>query len=65
MKIKNSFLVCFLIFGFFSFSQKVQLKKADANYDQFHYVNAIKTYEKVANKFGNSDGGSKVKCSRQ
>lgn len=50
MKIKNSFLVCFLIFGFFSFSQKVQLKKADANYDQFHYVNAIKTYEKVANK---------------
>jgi outer membrane protein OmpA-like peptidoglycan-associated protein/tetratricopeptide (TPR) repeat protein len=50
MKIKNSFLVCFLIFGFFSFSQKVQLKKADASYDQFHYVNAIKTYEKVANK---------------
>ena len=50
MKIKNCFLVCFLIFGFFSFSQKVQLKKADKNYDQFHYVNAIKTYEKVANK---------------
>jgi len=50
MKIKNSFIVCFLIFGFFSFSQNVQLKKADANYDQFHYVNAIKTYEKVANK---------------
>ena len=50
MKIKNSFLVCFLVFGFFGFSQKVQLKKADANYDQFHYVNAIKTYEKVASK---------------
>ena len=50
MKIKNSILVCFLMIGFFSFSQKVQLKKADAKYEQFHYVNAIKTYEKVANK---------------
>ena len=50
MKIKNSILVCFLMIGFFSFSQKVQLKKADSKYEQFHYVNAIKTYEKVANK---------------
>lgn len=50
MKIKNSILVCFLMIGFFSFSQKVQLKKADEKYEQFHYVNAIKTYEKVANK---------------
>lgn len=50
MKIKNSLLVCFIITSFFSFSQKVQLKKADANYEQFHYVNAINTYEKVANK---------------
>lgn len=50
MKIKSSFIVCFLIFGFFGFSQKVQLKKAASSYDQFHYVDAIKTYEKVANK---------------
>ena len=50
MKIKSSCIVCFLIFGFFGFSQKVQLKKAASSYDQFHYVDAIKTYEKVANK---------------
>lgn len=50
MKIKNSLLVCFIITSFFSFSQKVQLKKAATKYEQFHFVDAIKTYEKVANK---------------
>lgn len=50
MKIKNSLLVCFIITSFFSFSQKVQLKKAATKYEQYHFVDAIKTYEKVANK---------------
>ena len=50
MKIKNSISFCFIAFVFFGYSQEVQLKKADSNYENFQYVDAIKTYEKVAKK---------------
>ncbi len=48
MKIKNSISFCVMMFTFFVYSQGVQLKKANSNYENFQYVDAIKTYEKVA-----------------
>ncbi len=50
MKIKNSIQICLLVLTFFGYSQEVQLKKANSNYENFQYVDAIKTYEKVAKK---------------
>lgn len=50
MKIKNSIQVCLLITSFFGYSQEMQLKKANSNYENFQYVDAIKTYEKIAEK---------------
>ena len=50
MKIKNSVKVCLLIFSFFGYSQEVKLKKANSNYENFQYEDAIVTYEKVAKK---------------
>ena len=50
MKIKNCVKVCLLIFSFFGYSQEVKLKKANSNYENFQYEDAIVTYEKVAKK---------------
>jgi outer membrane protein OmpA-like peptidoglycan-associated protein/tetratricopeptide (TPR) repeat protein len=50
IKIKNSIQICLLVLTFFGYSQEVQLKKANSNYENFQYVDAIKTYEKVAKK---------------
>ena len=50
MKIRNSISFCLLVFVFFGYSQEMQLKKANSNYENFQYVDAIKTYEKVAQK---------------
>ena len=50
MKIKNCAKVCLLIFSFFGYSQEVKLKKANSNYENFQYEDAIVTYEKVAKK---------------
>ena len=50
MKIKNCVKVCLLIFSFFGYSQEVKLKKANSNYENFQYEDAIVTYEKVAEK---------------
>ena len=50
MKIKNCVTVCLLIFSFFGYSQEVKLKKANSNYENFQYEDAIVTYEKVAKK---------------
>ena len=50
MKIKNCAKVCLLIFSFFGYSQEVKFKKANSNYENFQYEDAIVTYEKVAKK---------------
>lgn len=50
MKIKNSVKVWLLIFSFYGYSQEVKLKKANSNYENFQYEDAIVTYEKVAKK---------------
>lgn len=38
------------IFSFDSYSQKVELKAADKKHENFAYIDAIKTYERVAEK---------------
>ncbi|WP_369765069.1 OmpA family protein [Flavobacterium sp. WC2429] len=38
------------IFSFNGYSQKVELKAADKKYENFAYIDAIKTYERVAEK---------------
>ncbi len=51
MKTKN--LIYILIFGFFStftYSQKEREINADKKYDKYNYVDAIKTYERIAAK---------------
>lgn len=50
MKIKNCAKVCLLIFSFFGYTQEVKFKKANSNYENFQYEDAIVTYEKVAKK---------------
>lgn len=50
MKTKNIIILAFLLHGFLVNAQDVKIKKADKNYEQFAYVDAIKTYEKVAEK---------------
>jgi outer membrane protein OmpA-like peptidoglycan-associated protein/tetratricopeptide (TPR) repeat protein len=50
MKTKNIIILAFLLHGFLVNAQEIKIKKADKNYEQFAYVDAIKTYEKVAEK---------------
>lgn len=50
MKIKNSVQVCLIIISFLGYSQEMQLKKANSNFENFQYIDAIKTYEKVVEK---------------
>jgi hypothetical protein len=50
MKFKYILSLCFFYFVFFGFSQESILKKANLNYQNFHYIDAVKIYEKVANK---------------
>ena len=50
MKISNSISFCLLVFVFFGYSQEVKLKKANSNYENFQYEDAIVTYEKLAKK---------------
>lgn len=50
MEIKKISLVCFFLLGMLGFTQNKTIQKADKNYDRFLYVDAIKTYEKVAKK---------------
>jgi outer membrane protein OmpA-like peptidoglycan-associated protein/tetratricopeptide (TPR) repeat protein len=50
MKTKNIIILAFLQLGFLVNAQEIKIKKADKNYEQFAYVDAIKTYEKVAEK---------------
>lgn len=50
---KNNILLCITIVSVFSFniySQKTKLAVADKKYDSYAYVDAIKTYERVAEK---------------
>lgn len=50
MKFINKIFFSVSIIGLIGFAQEVQLKKANTKYEQFQYVDAIKTYEKVAEK---------------
>ncbi len=50
MEIKKISLVCFFLIGMFGFAQNKTIQKADKKYDRFLYVDATKTYEKVAKK---------------
>ncbi len=50
---KNYILLCLIIIPVFSFncySQQNKIAAADKHYDNYAYVDAIKTYERVANK---------------
>jgi len=50
---KNNILFYITIISVFSFniySQKARIAAADKKYDSYAYVDAIKTYERVANK---------------
>ena len=50
---KNYILLCLIIvnvFSFDSYAQQSKIKAADKKYDSYAYVDAIKTYEKVADK---------------
>lgn len=50
---KNSILLCLTIitaFSFKSYSQQAKVNSGDKKYDNYAYVDAIKTYEKVALK---------------
>lgn len=50
---KNFILLCITIVSVFSFNcyaQKAQLASADRKYENFAYIDAIKTYERVAEK---------------
>lgn len=50
MEIRKTSIIFLVLFGLLGFAQNKSLQKADKNYDQFLYVDAIKTYEKVAKK---------------
>lgn len=50
MKTRIIVLLAFLLNIFLVDAQEVKIKKADKDYEQFAYVDAIKTYEKVAEK---------------
>jgi outer membrane protein OmpA-like peptidoglycan-associated protein/tetratricopeptide (TPR) repeat protein len=44
------FITIVSVFSFNSYAQKAQLEAADKKYDSYAYIDAIKTYEKVAKK---------------
>jgi outer membrane protein OmpA-like peptidoglycan-associated protein/tetratricopeptide (TPR) repeat protein len=50
MKKQIIFILALSLNGFLMNAQEVKINKADKNYDKFAYVDAIKTYEKVADK---------------
>ena len=50
MRTKIVVIVAILLKGFLVNAQEVKTSKADKNYDKFAYVDAVKTYEKVAEK---------------
>jgi outer membrane protein OmpA-like peptidoglycan-associated protein/tetratricopeptide (TPR) repeat protein len=53
MIMKNYILLCLIIvtvFSFDSYAQQSKINAGDKKYDNYAYVDAIKTYEKVANK---------------
>lgn len=50
MAIKKICFVCLFLVGILGVAQNKTVQKADKNYDRFLYVDAIKTYEKVAKK---------------
>lgn len=50
---KNYILLCItiiIVFSIDSYSQQSKIKAADKKYDSYAYIDAIKVYEKVANK---------------
>lgn len=50
---KSNLLICLILLITFStnvYSQKSQIKSADKDYENYAYIDAIKTYEKVAEK---------------
>lgn len=48
---KNFTLLCLIILDIFcGYSQQSKIKSGNKNYDSYAYVDAIKTYERVANK---------------
>jgi len=53
MIMKNCILLCLTIatvFSFDGYAQQSKINAADKKYDSYAYIDAIKTYEKVANK---------------
>ena len=50
MKKQIIFILALSLNGFLMNAQEVKINKANKNYEQFAYVDAIKTYEKVAAK---------------
>ena len=50
MRTKIVVIAALLLNGFLVNAQEVKTSKADKNYDKFAYVDAVKTYEKVAEK---------------
>jgi len=50
MRTRIVVIVAILLKGFLVNAQEVKINKANKNYDKFAYVDAIKTYEKVAEK---------------
>ena len=48
---KNYILLCFIILNvFFGYSQQSKVNSGDKEYNDYAYVNAIKTYERIADK---------------
>ncbi|RAK19083.1 hypothetical protein B0I03_1174, partial [Flavobacterium aquaticum] len=50
MKTKTIVIVALLLKSFLVDAQQVKIKRADKDFEKFAYVDAIKTYEKVAEK---------------
>jgi hypothetical protein len=50
MKIKFIYITLLSCIALNVSAQKAGVKKADKNYDKFAYIDAIKTYERVAEK---------------
>ena len=50
MKTQKIIIAAFFLKTFLVSAQEIKVKKADKNYQEFAYVDAIKTYEKVASK---------------
>ena len=50
MKIKFIYIALFSFIALNGFAQKAGERKADKNYDKYAYIDAIKTYERIAEK---------------